>query len=673
MVRQGLLIMWVRYILLTMLACGLIAPPLHARNNIEASLVSETPLPAAGSTVMLAIAMRPKPGWHGYWKNPGDAGFAARLDWTLPKGAKIGAVRFPVPERLIIAGLMNHVFNGDHALLVPFTVPNGLAPGTSLPIRLKGDWLACTDKICVPERAELSADLVVGDGRIAAVDRATFDGWRALLPRPLGAQATFAVTGDQIRIAIPYPAGLRAKEPWFFAETQGALAYPGPQTVSREGDLLIIDAKAAGSGPVAILDGVLAFGSDMGLEVSALPGPVPVGATGFDASTLWLALGGALLGGLLLNIMPCVFPIISLKALSLARAGGDARGAKRDALAYAVGVILTCLAMGGLLLLLRAGGASVGWAFQLQDPRVILMLLLLVSAIALNLAGTFELRGFGGGQELVDRGGIAGSFWTGALAAFVATPCSGPFMAAALGAALVLPKVAALAVFAGLGLAVPFLLLGFVPALRRIIPKPGAWMGRFQRILSVPMFLTAAALLWLLWRQTGQAGLVIGAVTTLVGAAILWLFGRKQPMSFILLLAAVIGIAAAAAQVLPAAGTGSKPGNIAGAWSFSEVRLNALRTAGRPVFVYFTADWCITCKVNEKAAIEQDVVAKAFKEKKVAVMVGDWTNGDPAISRFIESHGRSGVPLYLFYRPGVAEPQVLPQILTPAMLVALAR
>ncbi len=675
MVRQGLLIAWTRCILMTLFALGLAFSPAQARNNIDAVLVSESQTPAAGATVMLAIDMRPKPGWHGYWKNPGDAGFAAQLDWILPAGAKIGAVRFPVPERLIVAGLMNHVFNGDHALLVPLILPANLSKGTVLPIRLKGDWLACTDKICVPEHSELSLDLVVGDGRVTQGDRASFDGWRAKLPRPLGAQAVFAVAGDHIRIAIPYPAGLRANDPWFFALSENALAYQGPQKVSRDGDSLIIDAKAAGAAPVKTIVGVLAFGTEMGLEVSAVPGTVRAGAPDFDVVTILLALGGAILGGLLLNIMPCVFPIISLKALSLARVGGDARAAKHEALAYSAGVILTCLAMGGALLALRAGGDSVGWAFQLQDPRVILMLLLLVSAMTLNLAGLFELRGFGGGQALVEKGGAVGSFWTGALAAFVATPCTGPFMAAALGAALVLPVAAALAIFAGLGigLAIPFLLLGFVPALRKMMPKPGAWMATFQRVLSIPMFLTGAALLWLLWRQTGQTGLAVGMAATLVGVLILGLFGRKQPVSFMLLLTGVLAVSAATSTLLPEAGLETKAISIAGFEPFNEARLNALRAEGRPVFVYFTADWCITCKVNEKAAIEQDSVARAFKAKQVAVLVGDWTNGDPVISRFIESHGRSGVPLYLFYRPGASAPDVLPQILTPSLLIDLAQ
>ncbi len=622
MARQGF---WWAVIGAMLLVLSLFGNAARAQNNIDARLVSESPSPAAGSTVLLAIAMRPKPGWHGYWKNPGDAGFGARLDWNLPQGAATGAVRYPVPERLIVAGLMNHVYNGDHALLVPLTLPAGLAKGKKLPIRLKGEWLACTDRVCVPERAELALDLEIGDGAIATADRARFDSWRANLPRPLGSPSRFERSGETIRIAIPYPANLAAPDPWFFAATGNALAYLGPQKFSRVGDTLVVEAAAKGATP-PLLDGVIALEGGMGLEVSARPGAVPQ-AKSETLVTILLALGGAILGGLLLNIMPCVFPIISLKALSLARAGGDERAAKREALAYSAGVILTCLALGGLLLGLRAGGTAVGWAFQLQSPFVLGLLLLLAVAITLNLLGVFEVRGFGGGEGLAGKGGTGGAFWTGALAAFVATPCTGPFMAAALGAALVLPTAAALAIFGGLGLglALPFLALGYIPALRSRLPKPGPWMATFRKVMAIPMALTALALVWLLWRQEPvQSAFGIEAVQT-------------------------------------------------GAVAFSEARLTALRADGRPVFVYFTADWCVTCKLNEKAAIEREAVQDAFDRAGVTVMSGDWTNGDPAITRFLEARGRSGVPFYLWYPKGGGEPRELPQILTPGMLTELAK
>ena len=676
MTRQGLSLPMLRDILMTMALFLAFAMPVHAQTNITAALAAESQTPVPGSTVLLAIDMQPKPGWHGYWRNPGDAGVGISLNWTLPAGATLGPMRWPVPEKLVVAGLMNHVFNGDHALLLPVLIPKGLTPGTRLPIRTEAQWLACTDKICVPERGTLTLDLIVGDGAVTPANRARFDAWRAKLAVPLGGQALFQRDGTRVRIAVPLPASVAAPDPWFFAETEDAIAYATPQKAKRVGDRLIVEIEAKGSA-FDRLSGVLATGDGRGFEINAIPGPVPAvhDASGFVA--IIAALAGAILGGLLLNIMPCVFPVISLKAMSLARAGGDERAAKREALAYAAGVMLTCLALGGLLLGLRAGGATVGWAFQLQEPRVILLLLLLVAAVALNLAHVFHLRGFGGGEALAGKDGAAGSFWTGVLAAFVATPCTGPFMAAALGAALVLPLPAALTIFAGLGfgLALPFLLIGFVPALRRRMPKPGAWMARFQLILSIPMFLTAAALGWLLWRQTGANGLALGAIATAFLAIALWGIGRRQAtgksaaLFGASLLAASLAIVALAPASLLAT---QKAPSVAGV-PFSEAKLAELRAKGTPVFLYFTADWCLTCKVNEQAAIEREEVTRAFDKAGVVVMVGEWTNADPAISRFREARGRSGVPLYLFYPKGAAEPTELPQVLTPSMLTALAR
>ena len=671
----------IRFAFLTLiLAFAGLAGSARAANHIEAALVAESSAPAAGKATTIALRMRPEEKWHGYWVNPGDAGFPARLEWTLPKGVTIAEPRYPVPERLLISGLMNHIYHGEYALLARLDVAAGIAPGTKLPVRLSADWLACTDEICVPEHGELSLDLVVGEGKVARATRQMFDQWRTKLPRPLGSEARYQLRGDTLRIGIPYPEGAPIKDPWFFAKSEETLNYAAPQAVSRLGDLVIVETKGVGR-PPEVFEGVVATGDGRGLEVKAVAGEVPQGGAAIrsetkaagDFKTILLALGGAVLGGLLLNIMPCVFPVISLKAMSLARAGGDAGEAKREALAYSAGVILTCLALGGLLLGLRAAGLSVGWAFQLQDPRVILFLLLLVSAIALNLAGLFHLRGFGGGDALAGQGGNSGAFWTGALAAFVATPCTGPFMAAALGAALVLPTLAALAIFAGLGLglALPFLALGFIPALRNRMPRPGPWMVTLQRWLSVPMFMTALALAWLLLRQTGQSGLTIALVVLALLAAALWFGAKRQAtgIGFGGLLLGLALLAGLASPLLPTVGTVSTLA--AGTIPFSETRLAQLRKERRPVFLYFTADWCLSCKVNEKAAINRDEVQAHFGAKNVAVMVGDWTNGDAAISRFLEAKGRSGVPLYLYYPANGLPPKELPQLLTPGMLLAL--
>jgi thiol:disulfide interchange protein len=648
------------------------------------TLVAETATPAAGGTVMLALVMKPHPGWHGYWKNPGDAGVETLVKWNLPKGVEAGPLQYPVPERLIVAGMMNYVYRGEYAHLVPVTLPAGLAVGTRLPLRAHVDYLVCTDKICVPETADVAADLIVGAKGQPGMRNPGFDRYRSALPKPLGAEARYQLAGGRLRLAIPLPASIDAGDAYFFPLTQSALAYAAPQKIGRSGDQLIVETEAgSGASSTGTIEGVLGLGNRLGLSLTARPGAVPAvedraSARKQTGGSVLAALGGAILGGLLLNLMPCIFPILSLKALSLAGAGSASEGrARREALAYASGVILTCLALGGALLALRAGGAAVGWAFLLQDPRTILFLLLIVVAIALNLAGAFELPAITAGHRLAATGGTMGAFWTGALAAFIGTPCSGPFMAAALGAALFMPIPAALAIFAGLGfgLALPFLLIGFVPAIRRRLPKSGAWMGTLRRILSVPMFATALWLGWVLAAQTGRNGLVLGIAVALLLALALWWAGRRQgrPGAWLPLAPAMLA-GLAAILVMPALGApaaASVKGDLGGE-PFSETRLASLRAAGRPVFVYFTADWCLTCKVNEHGALASADVARSFAARHVAVLVGDWTNGDAAISRFLEKQGRSGVPLYLYYAPGKPA-EMLPQLLTAGRLTGLGR
>jgi len=665
---------WIRFVLMS-LALWLAATPASAQDrgpHVRIELVAETDRPAPGSEVTLAFASAPEPGWHAYWENPGDAGLPARAAWTLPPGARAGPLRYPVPQRLIIAGLMNYVYEAPFAPLVTLRIPADARAGQQLPIQVKLDYLVCTNEICVPEKVELATMLTVGDGAVPTDRRARFDGWRAALPRPLGTRATYQVDGKTFRLGVPFPAAaVVSGEGYFFPLTDGAIDYAASQRVVRDGDRIVVEAPSKRE--LAKVEGLLAFGNQ-GFTLSAVPGEVapPSAASNDWIATALLAFLGAVAGGVILNIMPCVFPILSLKALSLVKAGDNAGNPRGEALAYTAGVVLTCLALGGALLALRAGGAAVGWAFQLQDPRVILFLLLLVTGIALNLAGLFELPTPGFVNRAAARG-TGGAFLTGALAAFVATPCTGPFMGAALGAALVLPWPAGLAIFAGLGLgiALPFLLLGFVPTLRRKLPKPGAWMATLRRILSVPMFLTALALAWVLGRQAGVDGMALGLAAALLAALGFWWAGRRQargasrawlPALPLLLLALAVVV-----LVRPAPAGAERPA-VAGAEPFSETRLAQLRAESRPVFAYFTADWCVTCKVNEKGTIETEAVAAAFAKGKVAVLVGDWTNGDPALGRFIERHNRAGVPLYLWYRPGSAEPEVLPQVLTQAML-----
>ena len=633
-------------------------------NAIQPELTAEGPA-IAGKPVELALAMHTRKGWHGYWLNPGDAGLSMQVEWHLPAGASVGALRYPVPGRLIVAGLMNYVFEKDYAVLARLAVPAD-ASGV-LPISATMHWLACTDEVCVPEHGEVTLALPVGSG----TPDPRFGEWLRALPHPIAAASHYALRGDRIEIEVPLPAGVTLGEPYFFPADSGPVDYAAPQTFRRDGDRLVASLKRRGPAGET-LAGVLALGDGRGLEISATPGPVTAGgkAVGGDsalgARAILAAILGAILGGMLLNLMPCVFPILAIKALHLARAGGDERSARREALAYAAGAIVGTGLLGALLLAIRAGGSAAGWAFQLQDPRTTVLLLLLATAITLNLLRTFELPVLGGDAS------PAGGFGTGALAAFVATPCAGPFLGAALGTALLLPVAGSIAVFAalGLGLALPFVIVAFVPALRKRLPRPGAWMARLQRFLAIPMAATAVGCLWLLWRQGGQPALLVGlgAVALLVLLLVATGWGQRHDRRFgLIALVAVLAIGVGAIVLVPQRSiTTSRVPLGASAWS--EAAVAQARASRRPVFVYFTADWCLTCKVNEAGAIDRDETRAAFGKAGVKVLVGDWTTGDPAITRCLESRGRAAVPLYLGYPAGGGEPEELPQVLTPGLL-----
>ncbi len=655
----------------------------HMSGHLEA----ENPTPAPGETVTLALVMKPEQGWHGYWENPGDAGVPTDLEWTLPQGVSVGPMRYPVPHVLLVSGLMNHVYKGRYAILMDLKLPAGLKSGTVLPLRAHADWLVCSATVCVPEQAELSLDLTVGQpGQGQPVHRAAFDEYRRQLPRPLGGQALFEGDGKGgLRLGIAFPRDAALSDAHFFPLTTGARSYATPQRIGREGDRLVI-ALDDFALPQQKLEGVLRIGPDQGILISAEPGTVPpaaggemqeeAGAGGW--TTMLLAFGGAILGGLILNIMPCVFPILSIKAMSLLRSSATPSHARAEAWAYTAGVMLTCVGLGVAVLALRASGEGVGWAFQLQNPVVIVALLALCVAITLNLAGLYELTPLQMDGSRTTRRGLSGDFWSGVLVAFVATPCTGPFMAAALGAALILPPLVAMAIFAGLGfgIALPFLLLAYVPALRASLPRPGPWMARMQRWLAVPMFLTALGLCWLLWRQAGNAGLAVALSLAIVVTLLLGWLGRRQRRAVhrggLAVAGACLLAVAVSGGALLAGEQGARPTGQAQGEAFSEAALQAARAEGQPIFLYFTADWCLSCKVNEAAAINRTDVRQAFERAGVRTMVGDWTRGDPAITRFLEQHGRSGVPLYLWYPAGKGEPRELPQILTPAMLVGLA-
>lgn len=665
------------------------APAAHVsvQPHTRLEIIAESSAPVAGQPLAVGLVLTPQPGWHTYWSNPGDAGAETRVTWTLPDGTPAPPpLAYPLPETLVVSGLMNYVYPNANVLMTTVTPPADLKKGTPFPVTARVDWLVCSLEQCVPESATVTLPLVIGNGAADAENGFRIAAAQAALPKPVTWPAKWSASNGRFVLSVPFGSTAKVKSAYFFPASEGVIDFAAPQSVTIAGDNLRIETAAATPPPSGAVSGVLKVEQSdidhpIGFAITAQPGAVPAVGMALgpkpvrdsSAPALLPILLAAILGGVILNIMPCVFPILSLKALSLAKGNVDTAVARRDALAYTAGVVLVCTALGGLVLLLRAAGSQVGWAFQLQDPRVIAGLLLLVTAIALNLAGVFEINLTTGnlGDDTIRKGGTVGSFATGALAAFVATPCTGPFMAGALGAALVLPAGQALAVFAGLGfgLALPFLAIGFSPALRKRLPKPGPWMNRLRAILSVPMFLTALALAWVLGRQAGVAGMTAGLAGALGVGLLLWWLGSRQQGGGTTWLPAGATIATAVAAILllpiaePAnAGATSAPAGLA-AQPYSPAKLAALQADGKPVFLYMTADWCLTCKVNEKGAMADSSVAKTFRDKGITVLEGDWTRGDAVISQWLAQRGRAGVPVYVFYAADGTATE-LPQILT---------
>ena len=692
---------------------GLFALPAAAQpaRHLEPSLHVLSEQPAPGKTTRVAIQMVPENGWHGYWINPGDSGLSVEADWAVPPSVTVGPLEHPAPTLLRLAGLASYVHPGSFTLLADLKVDKSVTPDTPLPIKVALSWLVCSDTLCVPERANLEVQLVAGNGGLAAKSAAIVRAAEAALPRQGGAKATVKGGGGQWTFEIggvgtlnPARARLYPEDNgWFDAGTaqriergaNGALTFTvtaSSERPSRRFAGVVSDGTrsyeveiakvTADPGETSAIRAAAVIGEDRAVPSAAPVAMTPVAAGAVlqkafkDTPSLWIALAGAFVGGVLLNLMPCVFPILSLKALSLAKSGADQRSARVEGTAYFAGSVITTAALGGILVVARALGHDIGWSFQLQDPRIILLLMLLSLVIALNLAGLFELRGPTFTSTWLDSGGGSSAFGTGALAALIATPCSGPFMGVALGAALLLPTPAALLIFAGLGagMALPFLLLAFAPQLQRRLPKPGTWMITFRRILAIPMLATALGLAWVLGRQSGVDGLSIGLVIATLTALGLWWIGLRQmrgvrvsyalaPLALAMVLAVSVDLAPASAAAVAAVDE-REP--------FSEARLAELRATGTPVFVDFTADWCLICQVNEQVAIDRPQTSKAFMEAGVVVLEGDWTNGDPAITRFLAKHGRNSIPFYL-YADRDGKMHELPQILSSDLLVEAAQ
>jgi thiol:disulfide interchange protein len=657
---------------------------------VKAGLVTETASVAPGAVLWADLHLELKTGWHVYWRNPGDSGLPTTIDWKLPRGFVAGSILWPAPEHFVQNGIGNYGYAGTADLLVPITAPKELADRA--PIRLEADasWLVCAD-ICIPGGAELSLSLPIAS-QASAPDPATaalFAAARARLPVPAPFETRFVSDRRDFRLSVPSNAlmGLQNPTAMFFPNKDSLIDAAAKPNLSRDaaGLELALPKTPASAAVPGTLDGVLTLrgedGTERAYEISANPAPFTPADNGV---VWWQALLLAFLGGIVLNAMPCVFPILSLKLLSVAQqAHGHRLERAYHGLAYTGGILVSFAVLGGVLLTLRAAGHTIGWGFQLQSPIFVAVLAYLLFAMGLSLSGVADFgASFAGvGGRLAGRSGLIGTFSTGVLATVVATPCSAPFMATALGFALIAPPVLSIGVFLslGFGLAAPYLAASLSSRWQRLLPRPGAWMDFVKQLLAFPLYGTVAWLLWVLVQEVG-AGEALSAFLGLVLTAFaVWIYGRTRlarPVGRSLGagLAAAGSIAAlflAASLTNTAAGTLPERTNAQSGLNyerFTPERLSTLLAEGKPVFVNLTAAWCVTCLVNERVALDTEAVRKAFAERGIVSLKGDWTNQDPEITQFLQRFGRSGVPLYLLYT-GNGEPKLLPQILTAATVI----
>jgi len=663
-------------------------------DRVRAELLAHAPEGLQpGKPVWLGLQLAHIPKWHTYWKNSGDSGLPTQLQWQLPAGWTAGEIAWPVPKKIPIGNLANYGYEGTVLLPVPVTVSPDFRPpvfGES-EVKLKANWLVC-EKECIPEEGEFT--LKVAARGSTALHAAAFDQAFAAQPKPLAGPSEVRIAGDRLQVSVPgLPAAVRGKTLEFFPETGEVIETGAPWSQAWKGGVwtasVPLSAQRA-QGP-ATIPIVVAWSNEgwrteakvLGVwpQVAALPGLSPAlqqalkdnaqpnrGASAASL-TLGAALLGALIGGLILNLMPCVFPVLAIKVLAFTQHADDRYRHRVAGLAFTAGVVLSFLALAGVMLALRAAGEQLGWGFQLQSPAVVAVLATLFTLIGLNLAGVFEFGSFLPSRlaTLEARHPVLNSLLGGVLAVAIASPCTAPFMGASLGFAVSLPAWQALSVFAalGLGMATPYLLASWVPAVARRLPRPGPWMDVFRKVMAFPMFVTVAWLVWVIGQQSGIDG--AGALLVLLVALsmVIWaltLRGRTRmtvgavSVALFALLAWTTGpyILRPPAQATAAAAQGP--------WQAWEPgRVDQLLAAGQPVFVDFTAAWCVTCQYNKKTLANAEVMAD-LKSRKVALLRADWTRRDPAITAALAELGRNGVPVYVFYQKGRA-PVVLSEVL----------
>ena len=645
--------------------------------HLTAELVSLSPTIAPGGTVQVGLVLTLEEHWHVYWINAGDSGEPPKITWTLPSGITAGPMQFPIPTRLPLGPLMDFGYEDSVTFPVLITAAKDVKPG---PIRLDAqiNWLVCRE-VCIPGKAHLGLNLTVVPGAtppaqpVGALGEAL-----SLIPRPLPPDMKFTALGGKQDFVFTLTAGERLTDAEFYPFDQEQIANAADQRVEPLSDgirLRVARAPELTQLPTQI-HGVLKIDDQRAYEVTApvTPGELapargaqaPPGAAGV---TVFTAIGLAFLGGIILNLMPCVFPVLFLKGLALVQSSNEERSRLRShGLVYTLGILVSFWVIVGALLALRAGGSQAGWGFQLQSPTFIALLAAGLFFFALSLAGQFELglslTSVGG--ELAQKQGYTGSFFTGVLATIVATPCTAPLMGAAIGFALAQPAGITFAVFTALalGLAAPYLLLSFNPAWTRLLPRPGAWMETLKQLTAVPLFATVIWLAWVYGHLSSASGLGVDHVARLLLCFLLiaiagWALG-KWPARWSSAIAAVVLLAIGLAIPL------YQPKDTTLTWQpFSHQTLDQARAAGHPVFIDFTAAWCLSCQVNERLVLRSSEVQRQFADNKVTLLKADWTQYDPEITKQLASVGRSGVPTYVIY-PGHANSPayVLPELLT---------
>ncbi len=644
-----------------------------------------------GASVNAGLYFKLESGWHVYWMNAGDSGEPPHIQWTLPKGISATPIEFPAPQRLPLGPLMD--FGYENEVLFPLTldVTRTAKPGP-VTLHAKVDWLVCRE-VCIPGKAELDQSVNVVSGTpvvnlISPIDQQLWARFANQLPQSLPASDTaiFQPTPAGFRLAVT--TGQRENHAELFPEDQDILDNPAPQTVTPTVTGLVLDLKKDANLTTnpAQLKGVLELAGGRNYKIVAMPGTVaaPPAAPGFSFSALASTAFFAFIGGLLLNLMPCVFPVLFLKGLALVQSGSEERHKLRaHGLVYTVGILVSFWTLVAALLILRAAGATLGWGFQFQSPVFLALMAALLFFLGLSLAGQFDigLTLTSAGGSLAAKQGYAGSFFTGVLAVIVATPCTAPFMGAAVGYALAQPAAATFTIFTALalGLAAPYVALTLQPAWTRVLPKPGAWMDILKQAISVPIFGTVIWLAWVVADAYG-ANLLLALLSIFLLLAIAgWFLGRWPAQRWATVVAVLILLTALVACITAPRELAETPAQLssesptarsAAAWQpWSADGVQRALAAGQPVFVDFTASWCLSCQVNERVALSQPEVMHAFGASNVALFKADWTREDPAITQELTALGRSGVPVYALYVPGENNPQLLPQVLTPGIVL----